>query len=86
MEFVTNLDIPIDENAPTTFDKSMFEALSVLINEKIDENNRQLNNHNIICAQGDKIVIASNILALAKQQYVLTKMYQEFLQNEKEEI
>jgi len=40
MEFVTNLDIPIDENAPTTFDKSMFEALSVLINEKIDNNNR----------------------------------------------
>ncbi len=77
--FDSDLDIPIDKSAPETFDESTFEQLCVLVNSEIDKVNRQFIDHNIKTSPGNKLAIASNILVLAKQQYILNKMFQEYL-------
>lgn len=84
MEADNVLNIVGDKDIPEEFTESTFEQLLDVINSQIDTHNRYLKNHNIKSPYGQacKLSIASNIVALTKQQYILIKKYKEHLQEQ----
>lgn len=84
MESDNILNIVVDKDISEEFTESTFEQLLDVVNSQIDTYNRYLKNHNIKTTYGQdcKVIIASNIVALGKQQYILIKKYKEYLQEQ----